>query len=185
MAKGAAVPERIRWAVETLAVDPADHLLEVGCGAGHAVALISPKLSGGTITAIDRSALQIDLAIRNNAESISAGRATFHKLPLADAAFEPERFDKIFAINVNVFWIEPKRELSTVRRLLAPGGALYLFYEPPGPKRSGEVERKLAEKLGPNRFSVASVMRPEEPSRPMFCLVAMPSLDRPRPKGES
>jgi SAM-dependent methyltransferase len=40
-----------------------------------------------------------------------------------------DRFDKIFAMNVNLFWVRsPARELDLLKRLLGPGGALYLFY---------------------------------------------------------
>ena len=95
MARSAAVPVRIRWAVEALSVAPADRILEIGCGPGHAVSLICPKLAGGTIAAIDRSPVQVNLAARNNAESIAAGKATFHNAALTDAALDGARFDKI------------------------------------------------------------------------------------------
>jgi hypothetical protein len=41
-----------------------------------------------------------------------------------------ERYDTIFAVNVNLFWVRScAAELDLVKRLLKPGGALYLFYE--------------------------------------------------------
>ncbi|HEV3504599.1 MAG TPA: hypothetical protein VG637_04850, partial [Actinomycetes bacterium] len=44
---GTAVPERIRWAVEVLSPAPEDHVLEIGCGPGVAVAAICRRLTGG------------------------------------------------------------------------------------------------------------------------------------------
>jgi SAM-dependent methyltransferase len=58
--------ERFVWAVDILAVRPADRLLEVGCGHGVAVSLVSEGLTTGTITAIDRSPKMIEVATRRN-----------------------------------------------------------------------------------------------------------------------
>ena len=52
--------ERFVWAVDTLAPDPADRVLEVGCGHGVAVSLVCAQLTSGRITAIDRSTKMIE-----------------------------------------------------------------------------------------------------------------------------
>jgi SAM-dependent methyltransferase len=129
-----AVPEHVRWVVETLGVGPDNHLLEIGCGPGVAVALICERLVSGRIVAIDRSATAISRATKRNAGHIAAGKAVLRTVALEE--LQPsallggrERFDKIFAMNVNLFWVRsPAKELELLKRLLKPGGALYLFY---------------------------------------------------------
>ena len=125
-----AVPERIRWTVDLLDVGPADRLLEIGCGPGHAVALVCARLKQGTITAIDRSALQVSRARERNRQYVAAGRARIEQATLTEFNAE-ERFDKVFAINVNAFWTAPPPTIAGVRRLLEPNGRAYLTYEPP------------------------------------------------------
>src|SRR5919109_3459863 len=98
-----AVPERLRWAVELLDVAPDDELLEIGCGRGVAVELICAKLDRGKITAIDRSATMTAAAEQRNAEHVAAGRALIRTTDLAAADLPRGAFDKVFAINVNLF----------------------------------------------------------------------------------
>ena len=70
------IPERVRWAVATLDVDPADRILELGSGPGAAISLVCERLDGGTITAIDRSPVQVARALERNREHVAAGKAS-------------------------------------------------------------------------------------------------------------
>src|SRR5215217_5983586 len=100
--------ERFVWAVDTLALDPADRVLEVGCGHGVAVSLVCERLTSGRITAIDRSKKMIEMATRRNREQIAGGRAVLKTAALEKADFGNERFDKVFAFNVAPFWLQPR-----------------------------------------------------------------------------
>lgn len=153
------IPPRLLWAVETLDVQPDDRILEVGCGRGLAVERICEQLSSGKIIAIDRSAKAIEAAQVRNARWIASGRAGFQTAALADVSLPGERFNKIFAVNVNVFWLKPDRELAAIRRLLAPDGALYLFYEPPAVSKTAEVVDKVRANLESSGFVIDEVKR--------------------------
>src|SRR6266545_3463959 len=87
--------ERFVWAVDTLALDPADRVLEVGCGHGVAVSLVCERLTSGRITAIDRSKKMIEMAARRNREHVAGGRAVLKTVALEKADFGDERFDKV------------------------------------------------------------------------------------------
>jgi SAM-dependent methyltransferase len=120
--------------VGVLAPGPEDRLLEIGCGPGVAVALVCEHLAGGRITAVDRSPIAIRRAAARNAGHVAAGRAVLRTAALESLRPEdlpegPGGFDKVFAMNVNLFWVrDPARELELIRALLKPGGALFLFY---------------------------------------------------------
>lgn len=102
------IPDRIRWAVEMLEISPSDEILEIGCGPGGAVSLVCDRLGDGHITAIDRSATAVRRTSERNAEHIASGTAIVEHADLIDLAAEERRFDKIFAVNVNVFWVHPE-----------------------------------------------------------------------------
>lgn len=166
------VPERLTWAVETLRVEPTDRLLEIGTGRGVAVSLICERLDCGTITAIDRSEVAIRAAFKRNRNHVTSGKARFRTVAIADADFGDERFDKIFAVNVNVFWIRPARELEAVRRLLSPGGTLFLFYQPPPARGTREIAVRVARSLTDYGFTVIDIVRRDLSTGSAVCVVA-------------
>jgi len=166
--------KRLVWAVETMAVDPADHLLEIGCGHGVAVSLICEQLAGGTIIAIDRSEAMVDRAKARNREHIASGKAVLRAITLDEADFGDKQFDKIFAFNVSLFWQQPAIELCMVKGLLRPGGTLYLFHQPPlwheadGPQ---EFAERLTGILQDNGFSISEVRFKDLKPVPAVCVI--------------
>ena len=131
------VSERLRSIVEQLDIGPDDRVLEIGCGHGVAATLVCERLEGGHLTAVDRSAKMIQAATRRNAAHVEAGRAEFLVADLEDLDLGERRFDKIFAVRVGLFHRDPERARGFVERWLAPGGAVFVFFDPPsGPSES-------------------------------------------------
>src|SRR3954467_414559 len=137
--------ERFVWAVDTLALAPADRVLEVGCGHGVAVSLVCERLTSGRITAIDRSEKMIEMAAQRNREHVAGGRAVLATAALEEADFGDERFDKVFAFNVAPFWLAPREALGIVRQHLAPDGTVYVFWDARHSRSDGG--RDLADRL--------------------------------------
>ena len=148
------IPDRIRWAVETLAVEPGDRLLEIGGGPGVAASLVCERLDGGSLLLIDRSATAIERTRRRNAEHVASGRLALESVDLAD--FDPgtARFDKIFAVNVKVFWTSPAtNELARIRKALECEGRLFLFFETPSEARARQAVGRVVDALRANGFA--------------------------------
>lgn len=157
--RAAAAPERILWVVEQLELPPSAQVLEVGCGSGHALALLAERLPRGAIVGIDRSATQVEAARERNAAVISAGRSSVERLALEQA---PERlgerlFHAVIAINVNAFWTQPEPSIDAVRRLLRKQGQLYLGYEPPSRARLDSLRQSLPAMLEERAIQVRDV----------------------------
>jgi trans-aconitate methyltransferase len=124
------IPPRIRWAVELMDVQPSDHVLEIGCGPGAGAELILSRLDTGKLFAIDRSESGVDRTKRRNAKAVEAGKLTVRQIDLATLRVPVKRLNKIFAFNVNLFWVRGARdEVALLHERLLPGGAVYLFYE--------------------------------------------------------
>src|SRR3954451_9588359 len=168
--------ERFVWAVDTLALDPADRVLEVGCGHGVAVSLVCELLTSGRITAVDRSRKMIEMAAHRNREHLAGGRAVLRTAALEEADFEDERFDKIFAFNVAPFWLEPKKALGIVGRQLSPDGAVYLFWDARHTQsgRARDLADRLIERVRLAEFSVNQVLLKELHPVPAVCVIGRP-----------
>jgi cyclopropane fatty-acyl-phospholipid synthase-like methyltransferase len=165
--------ERLVWAVEVLGVEPTDRLLEIGCGQGVAVSLVSEKLDGGTITAIDRSQKMIETARKRNADHVASGVASFQTASLDQADLGNARFNKIFAINVGVFLRgQPTRELTILRDHLAPRGRLYLFHEPPPGSTAPPITGAVPAVLESNGFTVTEILAQDLGRTRVGCVIA-------------
>ena len=145
MSRASSAPERIRWAIDQLDLGASDDVLEVGCGGGHAIALLCERLRRGRVTAIDRSALQVARARERNAAWVAAGRARIETVALEEApgALGRGRFDRVLAINVNAFWTEPRPSVAALAELLAPTGRVFLVWEPPTPSRLRQMKQAV------------------------------------------
>lgn len=169
----ASPPSRIVWAVEQLAPAPSDHILEIGCGPGHAVALVCPRLARGTIIAIDRSALQIEKARALNHDFVKQGRARIESMTLADApAALGLRFAKVLAINVNAFWTDPAPSIASLSALLRASGRAFLVYEAPSAAGARKVRSALPDSLSAGGLDVEEVRVASSRKQAMICVVA-------------
>ena len=99
------IPPRIKWAVDLMDVQPADQVLEIGCGPGAGAEAICAKLETGKLFAIDRSESGVDRTKRRNARHVESGRLTVRQIDLATLRVPVKRLNKVFAFNVNLFWV--------------------------------------------------------------------------------
>lgn len=151
---------------------PNDRILEIGCGTGVAAELVCRRLDNGTLTAIDRSATAIARARARLADQIAAGTLRLHQMPLHEADFDGERFDRIFAVNVNLFWTGDPAALDLVRGLMTPRGRLFLFCQPPSAARMEPLIDRLMRHLIGHRFRPAGVRIEELAGGPAVCITA-------------
>lgn len=146
--------ERQEWAVSCMAIKPGDHILEIGCGAGHAVPWVCRKLKDGRLLAVDRSTLMIQKAMKNNKCHMESGCASFQTGAFAELDWNGAEFDKVFAFNVNIFWMKPAADFEILRAVLAPRGQAFFFYTPPDLDQLKKIRNRLPESLERQGFKV-------------------------------
>lgn len=158
------VPPRILWAVSVLDVQPHDQILEIGCGPGAAAEVICAKLDRGRLFAIDRSESGVDRTKRRNAEHVEAGRLTVRQIDLATLRVPVKRLTKVFAFNVNLFWVRAcADEVALLHERVVPGGAVYLFYEATHGDRVRKVVDGASGALTAGGFRVSVIENAQPP----------------------
>ena len=114
-------------AVAALALQPADEVLELGCGSGHAVSIMAKQAPRGTIHAIDPSVAMLAQARARNRAPCGTGRVRVYRARTEQLPFASGSMDKILAVNVAYFWREPAAALREIRRVLRPAGILSIY----------------------------------------------------------
>ena len=159
-----AIPPRIRWAVDLMEVQPNDHVLEIGCGPGAGAELICSRLDTGKLFAIDRSESGVDRTRRRNQAHVDSGRLTVRQIDLATLRVPVKRLTKVFAFNVNLFWVRAcADEVALLHQRVVPGGAIYLFYEANRPELVPNIVRKTSAALAEGGFRVSVVEQKAPP----------------------
>ncbi|MFB6878946.1 methyltransferase domain-containing protein [Streptomyces sp. NPDC056323] len=102
-----------------LGAEPGMSAVDVGCGAGRAVAELAER--GVKAVGVDPSERMIVVA-RGRWPEADFRIAGAYELPLADASVDGYRADKVFHELV-----EPERALTEARRVLRPGGRIVLL----------------------------------------------------------
>ena len=114
------------WAVSLLEIQPADHVLEIGFGAGKAIELMAAQATAGYIAGIDLSHTMVQAASRRNAQAIKAKRVELQRGDVTALPFAEQQFDKVLSIHTFYFWPDVTGGITEIFRVLKPGGRVAL-----------------------------------------------------------
>ena len=152
------IPPRIAWAVDLMDPQPGDNVLEIGCGPGAAAELICARLTSGKLFAIDRSESGVDRTRRRCAKFIEAGRLTVRQIDLATLRVPVKRLTKVFAFNVNLFWVrECADEVALLHERVLPGGGVFLYFDASRPEQVPTMVEKTSAALQHAGFRISVV----------------------------
>lgn len=137
---------RNRWAVRLLDIQPADHVLELGCGPGVAIAALATRANRGLVVGVDHSEVMIRQAGRRNRGAVRAGRVRLIHAPVEELSIDGP-FDAVLAVNTAGMWPDPAARLRELARLLRPGGRIALVSQPRCPGATAATSAAAAEEL--------------------------------------
>lgn len=109
--------------VSALALTSNMHILDAGCGAGHAGMVFAPHV--GKVTAVDFTPAMLEqvmmLADERSITNVETQQGDVESLPFPDATF-----DVVISRYSAHHWLHPQTALHEFQRVLKPGGAVIL-----------------------------------------------------------
>ena len=116
--------ERRKAVIRALEPKPGEHVIDLGCGAGHLVQEIAQMIQpSGRITGIDVSPQQLAVA-RERCKDLPS--VEFLEEDAVDLPFPSGSFEKLASIQALEYIQEVDSTLAETRRLLKPGGIVAL-----------------------------------------------------------
>lgn len=116
-----AFKRRVKLMFQALDIQPTDRVLDAGCGRGFFMKYVS-ELAPCHLTGVDLDFEHLEIALKQNrAKGASVARSFIDPLPFGDAAF-----DKIIFSEVLEHLPDDWGGLQEVKRVLRPGGLLFL-----------------------------------------------------------
>lgn len=129
------------WLEEQLAARPA-RVLDLGCGGGANLVRLHERF-GAHVSGLDHSSVSVEKSRawcvgRLPEDSWDVVQGDVAALPFADASF-----DLVTAFETLYFWPDAPAAMAEVRRVLAPGGAVFVCNEAGGTPETPEWAETL------------------------------------------
>lgn len=125
-------------ALELLAPEPEDAVLELGLGTGRLLAALAARTRRGLVVGVDPSDWMLRHARRRCERAVREGRVVLLRGTSGDlSGLGDARFDRVVGVHIAAFFAEARVDLRELARVLRPEGRLLLGFspaEPSGPR---------------------------------------------------
>lgn len=111
----------LRDAVEALAPEPGERIVDVGFGGGYALDLIRERVAPARPAGVDISTVMVEQGRARWGDGVDVHLADVAAMPFQDASV-----DGLLSVNTIYFWPDPAAALREIRRVLRPGGRVVL-----------------------------------------------------------
>lgn len=125
----AAHSEMNKWALEKMKIRRGSVLLDVGCGGGKTLQLLSRMNAYGKIYGIDYSEQAVKDSIKANKLDVATGKIYIQQASVTDIPFSENMFDIITAFQTHYFWPDLEKSVKEVFRVLKQEGCFFITAE--------------------------------------------------------
>ncbi len=138
----------VDWMVESLNIQPTDHVLDVGCGGGMTLSTMCEIALDGFVAGVDYSPVMVKQAQKRNRAAVDSGRMEITLADVKSLPFGDNCFDVATGVETFYFWPEPICGLKEILRVLKPEGRIALVVDISKPAPDAAVPENAAERFG-------------------------------------
>jgi len=116
-----------RWGLSKVEISQNATVLDIGCGGGRTLEVLSALAKLGKAVGIDYSKDSVAVARKRNRRLIEGGRVEVIHGSVSSMPFPDKVFDCVTAVETYYFWPDIEGDLAEVRRVMKPGGQLVII----------------------------------------------------------
>ncbi|WP_155590890.1 class I SAM-dependent methyltransferase [Lysinibacillus cavernae] len=117
------------WFIRQGAINDGDRVLDIGCGGGKTLQILSKLNPNGIIYGIDISAQAVKESIKKNEAHVANGSVIVKEASVSSIPYEKQFFDAITAFQTHYFWPSLEQNVEEVYRVLKSGGKFIIIAE--------------------------------------------------------
>jgi ubiquinone/menaquinone biosynthesis C-methylase UbiE len=122
--------EANRIALDLLDLHADDRFLDVGFGAGHALASAGRVVTSGFLAGIDHSDVMFRRARARNARLLRCRRLELIPADSTTIPYADDCFNKALSMHTIYFWKDAESQLKELRRVVSSDGRILIGYRP-------------------------------------------------------
>jgi ubiquinone/menaquinone biosynthesis C-methylase UbiE len=144
-----------RWGLGHLSLKASDQILDIGCGGGKNVARMLKRVPEGRVCGLDYSEVCVEKTKRLNRKALRGGRAEIRLGSVSENPWPDNSFDVVTAFETVYFWPDFVHDLKEVRRVLKPGGLIFICNEMNKPEEGEAPYQFWIKKLDLKTYTVS------------------------------
>ncbi|MEK5396236.1 SAM-dependent methyltransferase [Paenibacillus sp. VTT E-133280] len=117
------------WGLKKIQIINNAPILDIGCGGGQTIHMLSNQNKHQEIYGIDYSQQAVETSIQKNNKAVAAGRVKISRGDVSALPFNDGFFGTITAIQTHYFWPDLEHDISEVFRVLKAGGTFVMISE--------------------------------------------------------
>ena len=119
----------MKWAMGRMDISSVERMLDLGCGGGGPLSMLSKQAPDAKYVALDLSRDMLRMTCKVNCDLKDGQRLSPLRGSVSSLPFKDGSFDAVLACETTYFWPDLGQDLKECRRVLSDDGRLFLVQE--------------------------------------------------------